>query len=203
MPATRRQLLRKSDGMAMRHCRTFDCQRAFARCFSDAVLASPHRTRSGIVRDHGDDGIGIASGIGRRCGPSCVPKELRHRTGYGLDTCHLYASGFDIASSEDGLRSVLDEFESAAGEPPSFFHLNDSEGELGSNRDRHVLLGEGHIGAEPFRWLLRDRRSEAVPLILETPQQNPEPDRDDASADPYDIAMCTLLRGFEAESGGS
>src|SRR5690606_34988607 len=63
---------------------------------------------------------------------SYVPAELRHRTGYGLDTCHLYASGFDIAESEERFRSVLDEFESATGEPPSFFHLNDSEGELGS-----------------------------------------------------------------------
>jgi deoxyribonuclease-4 len=134
---------------------------------------------------------------------SHVPAALRPRTGYGLDTCHLYASGFDIAASEDALRAVLDDFETSVGEPPSFFHLNDSEGELGSNRDRHTLLGEGRIGAEPFRWLLRDPRTSAVPLILETPQKFPEPDREDATADPYDIAMRELLRGFEAESGGS
>ena len=133
---------------------------------------------------------------------SHVPAALRPRTGYGLDTCHLYASGFDIASSEEGLHGVLDDFETAVGEAPSFFHLNDSEGELGSNRDRHTLLGEGRIGAEPFRWLLRDPRTAAVPLILETPQKFPEPDREDATADPYDIAMLALLRGFEAESGG-
>jgi len=134
---------------------------------------------------------------------SHVPAELRPRTGYGLDTCHLYASGFDIAASEESLRDVLDQFEQATGEPPSFFHLNDSEGELGSNRDRHTLLGEGRIGVEPFRWLFRDPRTANVPLILETPQKFPEPDRDDASPDPYDVAMCKLLRSFEAESAGS
>jgi deoxyribonuclease IV len=127
-----------------------------------------------------------------------VPAALRSRTGYGLDTCHLYASGFDIAASEDAFRGVLDQFEEATGEAPSFFHLNDSEGELGSNRDRHVLLGDGHIGTEPFRWLLHDARSAGVPLILETPQKIPEPARDDASPDEYDIAMRKLLRELEA-----
>jgi deoxyribonuclease-4 len=134
---------------------------------------------------------------------SHVPAELRARTGYGLDTCHLYASGFDLAASEDALRGVLDDFEQSVGEAPSFFHLNDSEGELGSNRDRHVLLGDGHIGREPFRWLLRDARTATVPLILETPQQNPEPARDDPTADPYDIAMRILLRDLEAEVGAA
>src|SRR5690606_26848333 len=54
---------------------------------------------------------------------SHVPAGLRPRTGYGLDTCHLYASGFDIAASEESLRAVLDDFEKSTGEPPSFFHL--------------------------------------------------------------------------------
>lgn len=122
-----------------------------------------------------------------------VPDRLRERTGYGLDTCHLYASGYDIAASEEFFRHVLDEFEEAAGEPPAFFHLNDSAGELGSNRDRHVLLGEGHIGVEPFGWLLRDPRSRKIPLILETPQQNVDVADDDPSGDPYDVRMYELL----------
>jgi len=124
---------------------------------------------------------------------SHVPKSLRGRTGYGLDTCHLFASGYDITKSQQALTAVLDEFESAAGEPPSFFHLNDSEGELGSNRDRHVLIGDGHIGKAPFEWLMEDRRSEGIPLILETPQLNYEIADDDDSADPYDLKMMKLL----------
>jgi deoxyribonuclease-4 len=122
-----------------------------------------------------------------------VPRELRQRTGYGLDTCHLLASGHDITRSPEDLTRVLDEFQAATGEPPSFFHLNDSEGALGSNKDRHVLIGEGKIGREPFGWLLRDKRTVGIPLILETPEQNYDVADDDASADPYDLAMIELL----------
>lgn len=125
-----------------------------------------------------------------------VPERLRGRAGYGLDTCHLFASGYDLAAGADSVTAVLDAFESAAGEPPAFFHLNDSEGELGSNRDRHTLIGEGRIGEAPFGWLLADRRAAGVPLILETPQQNPDIADDDASADPWDARMVGLLRSL-------
>ena len=127
---------------------------------------------------------------------SHIPKALRPRTGYGLDTCHLFSSGYDIHASQQRFTAILDEFEDAVGEPPSFFHLNDSEGELGSNRDRHMLLGDGRIGIEPFRWLLADRRSHGVPLILETPQQNYDVIATDAAADPYDLRMAALLRSL-------
>jgi deoxyribonuclease IV len=127
---------------------------------------------------------------------AAVPAALRGRTGYGLDTCHLYASGHDITQSAAALTQILDEFEQAAGAPPSFFHLNDSEGGLGSNKDRHVLIGDGRIGKEPFAWLLHDRRSLDVPLILETPQQNYEVADDDPTPDPYDLKMMELLRSL-------
>jgi deoxyribonuclease IV len=125
-----------------------------------------------------------------------VPDALRPRTGYGLDTCHLFASGHDITRSREALTRTLDEFEQDAGAPPSFFHLNDSDGALGSNRDRHVLIGDGLIGKEPFRWLLQDPRSHDVPLILETPQLNYEPADDDPTPDPYDVKMMELLRSL-------
>jgi deoxyribonuclease IV len=123
-----------------------------------------------------------------------VPEKLRPRTGYGLDTCHLFASGYDIAESKAGLKRVLDAFEEATGERPGFFHLNDSEGALGSNKDRHALIGEGKIGAAPFGWLLADPRSRGVPLVLETPQETAEQGEDDDAADPYDLRMVALLR---------
>lgn len=126
-----------------------------------------------------------------------VPKKLRSRTGYGLDTCHLFSSGYDINRSKGRLGEILDEFEEAVGEPPRFLHLNDSAGELGSNKDRHTLIGEGLIGVEPFRWLLADRRSRDIPLILETPQENYEIAPDDPSPDPWDVRMVELLRGLE------
>jgi deoxyribonuclease-4 len=89
---------------------------------------------------------------------------------------------------------VLDAFEEATGERPGFFHLNDSEGALGSNKDRHRLLGEGAIGEAPFGWLLADARSRGIPLILETPQEREDIAEDDASADPADARMVALLR---------
>ena len=127
-----------------------------------------------------------------------VPDALRARTGYGLDTCHLFASGYDLVSSRESLVGVLDEFETTIGERPAFFHLNDSEGERGSNRDRHALVGDGRIGVEPFRWLLHDRRTSGVPLLLETPQKHPDVSDDDATPDPWDVRMITLLRELAA-----
>ena len=127
---------------------------------------------------------------------SRVPKKLRPRTGYGLDTCHLYASGYDLAKSQVALTGVLDAFEASTGEAPGFFHLNDSEGALGSNRDRHALIGEGEIGEAAFGWLMADKRSLGVPLILETPQQNAEIAADDDTPDPYDVRMLGILRRF-------
>jgi deoxyribonuclease-4 len=126
-----------------------------------------------------------------------VPKPLQARTGYGLDTCHLFSSGYDITKSKATFTAILDEFEKVIGEPPSFFHLNDSANELGSNKDRHVLIGDGYIGKEPFGWLMQDRRSREIPLILETPQLNYEIADDDDSPDPYDVKMMKLLEDLE------
>lgn len=135
---------------------------------------------------------------------AAVPPELRPRTGYGLDTCHLFASGYDLRVSPAALTAVLDEFEERTGEPPAFFHLNDSEGDLGSNRDRHALLGRGKLGVEPFRWLLADRRARGVPLVLETPEVNVDVAPDDSSPDPWDVEMIALvgqLAGGRAPGG--
>lgn len=125
-----------------------------------------------------------------------VPAALRHRTGYGLDTCHLFAAGHDIHSSAEAQRATLAHFERVIGERPAFLHLNDSQHPFASNKDRHALLGEGMIGAEPFRWLVRDPVAEEIPLILETPSERTAVVEDDASADPADTRMVALLRSF-------
>jgi deoxyribonuclease-4 len=127
-----------------------------------------------------------------------IPAGRRARAGYGLDTCHLFASGHDFVSSAGAAKALLDRFSDVIGEAPSFLHLNDSEGDFASNKDRHALIGEGKIGTEPFRWLLHDPRARGIPLILETPQELPDIAEDDASADPYDVRMMTLLRSLAA-----
>ncbi len=169
-----------------------------ARAVTGALEAVPGATRL-LVENTAGAGLTIGRTPAEVGGIlAAVPAGLRARTGYGLDTCHLFAAGHDITASPAALGAVLDAFEEAAGEPPSFIHLNDSEGTLGSNRDRHTLIGEGRIGVEPFRWLLADRRSAGIPLILETPQQNYEPAEDDPSPDPYDLRMMELLRSLGA-----
>jgi deoxyribonuclease IV len=164
---------------------------------SEAMVAALQTVASG-TRLWVENTAGAGSTLGRtpeEVGAilNAIPVALRPRTGYGLDTCHLFSAGHDIASSEVALRATLDAFEAATGEPPSFFHLNDSQYPMGSNRDRHALIGAGEIGEDPFRWLLADPRSRGVPLILETPQANPDIPEDDGSADPYDVAMRELL----------
>ncbi|MFN5598447.1 MAG: deoxyribonuclease IV [Gemmatimonas sp.] len=129
-----------------------------------------------------------------------IPADQRHRTGYGLDTCHLFASGFPIAESREALTGVLDAFEAATGEPPAFLHLNDSEGAMGSNKDRHALIGQGLIGGTAFGWLLQDRRAQGIPLILETPQQVPDVTEDDATPDPWDVSSVAALRDLAAHT---
>ena len=125
-----------------------------------------------------------------------IPSDQRSRTGYGLDTCHLFASGHAIGDSRAELTAVLDAFEQATGEPPAFFHLNDSEGALGSNKDRHRRVGDGLIGANAFGWLVQDRRARGVPLILETPQQVADVAEDDDTPDAWDVETIAQLRAL-------
>lgn len=166
------------------------------RAISEAIQTAP-----GEVRLLVENTAGAGNTFGRTAQEvadilAAVPDALRSRTGYGLDTCHLFASGYDLAESEARLTAILEEWEDTVGEPPSFFHLNDSEGGLGTNRDRHMLIGEGEIGAEPFRWLISDRRARGIPLILETPQKNTGIDPEDPAGDPYDVQMRELLESF-------
>jgi deoxyribonuclease-4 len=172
-------------------------RQAAAQRVAGAITEALDRV-AGATRVLVENTAGAGTTIGRTAAEvgailDAVPQRLRHRTGYGLDTCHLFSSGHDIGKSEAELRKILDGFEEAAGCPPSFFHLNDSEGGLGSNKDRHVLVGDGKIGREAFGWLLHDARSQDIPLILETPQKHYDIADDDPAPDPYDIAMVELL----------
>jgi deoxyribonuclease-4 len=92
------------------------------------------------------------------------------RVGFCIDTCHLFAAGYDIRT-EPGYRKTLREFDRLIGIGKiRAFHLNDCLKPLGSHVDRHTHIGQGHIGLESFRCLVNDRRFAAVPKILETPK---------------------------------
>ncbi len=102
----------------------------------------------------------------------------RARLGVCFDTCHALAAGYDLRD-EAGYRRTFRQFESCIGlDRLRAFHLNDSRGALGSRVDRHEHIGEGQIGLEGFRLLLRDRRFHGLPMVLETPKgEDDEGDR--------------------------
>ena len=92
------------------------------------------------------------------------------RAGVCLDTCHLFAAGYDLRTRE-GYQRMLDEFDATVGlRHLRGWHLNDSKGALGSRVDRHAAIGAGLIGREPFTWIVQDSRFEEMPMILETPE---------------------------------
>ena len=92
------------------------------------------------------------------------------RVGVCLDTCHLVASGYDIATPS-GYASTFDRFGQCIGfDRLMVFHLNDSKRPLGSRVDRHTHIGEGHVGLEAFRRLVNDQRFAHLPMLLETPK---------------------------------
>ena len=97
--------------------------------------------------------------------------------GYCLDTCHLLAAGFNIATAA-GLRSTVLQAEQVLGlDHVHVIHANDSKFPLGSHVDRHANIGEGHIGREAFRRMLRDPKLRRKPFILETPVDDEGDDR--------------------------
>lgn len=99
-----------------------------------------------------------------------IVKELNNpRVKVCLDTCHLYAAGYDLSTLEK-FAAYFTEFEKKVGlENLEVFQINDSKDPLGSFRDRHENIGEGEIPLETFRLLLTDKRTRNKPFILETP----------------------------------
>lgn len=94
--------------------------------------------------------------------------ENRERTAVCIDTCHLFASGYDLGS-EEKYNAFMDEFTDFFGvDSLECIHLNDSKKELGSRVDRHDHIGHGLMGLEPFKFIIRDKRLAHVPKILET-----------------------------------
>lgn len=115
------------------------------------------------------------------------------RLGVCLDTCHIFAAGYDIRT-EKAYRKTVREFDSIIGlERLKVIHFNDCKRELGSRVDRHAHIGEGQIGVEGFGLFMNDRRFAKIPKILETPKG------DDGMADDRNLS---LLRSLVKEKRG-
>jgi deoxyribonuclease-4 len=152
------------------------------------------RTRGQRVRIVLENTAGGGASIGRSLEElEQVMDAVREpdRLGVCLDTCHLFAAGYDIRSRA-GYRATMAECVRRLGAGRVLaFHLNDAKQPLGSGLDRHEKIGRGHLGVEPFGWLVNDRRFARVPMALVTPK-DPEPRADrDALA---------LLRGLRRRS---
>lgn len=97
-----------------------------------------------------------------------IPDALRDRVGFCVDTCHVYAAGYDLAGDWD---NVWSEWDAVVGiEHINCVHLNDSKAPFASHRDRHALIGEGSLGPEPFRRIMRDPRFADIIKVIETPK---------------------------------
>jgi deoxyribonuclease-4 len=116
------------------------------------------------------------------------------RIGVCLDTCHLLAAGYDLCS-EAGYSATFADFDRIIGLGRlALFHLNDSKKPCGSRVDRHEHIGRGHLGLDPFRWILTDPRFQSLPMVLETPKLETPESRRRGDADPWDMRNLRTLR---------
>lgn len=115
--------------------------------------------------------------------------------GVCLDTCHLFAAGYDV-STDEGYAAMMAELEATVGvESIRCIHMNDSKKPLGSRVDRHEHIGKGEIGRSAFARFINDPRFAGVPMILETPKEQDDRGRD------MDRVNLALLRRLERTRG--
>jgi len=137
------------------------------------AIAEALRTAPGEVMVFLETTAGTGTSLGSRFEElaalrELIPDDLRHRIGFCADTCHMYSAGYDLTNAYD---AVWEEWDRVIGlEHLRCFHLNDSKTPFDSHRDRHELIAEGSLGAEPFRRIMRDERFRDLIKVLETPK---------------------------------
>lgn len=117
------------------------------------------------------------AGKGTTLGKTCEQLEAMveeatygyDKLGICLDSCHLYAAGYDLCT-ETGMAELVDAVDSTVGrENVQYLHLNDSKHPLGSEKDEHEHIGEGEIGDEGFKNFINHEAFRDLPMVLETP----------------------------------
>ena len=115
------------------------------------------------------------------------------RLGVCLDTCHIFAAGYDFRTPET-YGATMAKFDSTIGfDQLKFFHLNDSKFDLGQKKDRHEHIGQGFIGTAGFANFVNDPRWADHPAHLETPKTEKDDDGNETDMDPVNLAV---LRGL-------
>jgi deoxyribonuclease-4 len=139
---------------------------------------------------HLEDTAGAGGTLGRSFEELAALLEAAgggERLGVCLDSCHLLASGYEVRTRE-GLAETIDEFDRVVGcARLGSLHANDSAVALGSNRDRHAIMGEGELGEKGCAVFLSEQRFETLPCVLET-------GRDGGAPAAEDVALAKKLR---------
>jgi deoxyribonuclease-4 len=121
-------------------------------------------------------------------------KEVdKSKIGICLDTCHLFAFGYDLSSPEK-VREISEEVRGKIGESLKLLHLNDCKTPMGSKIDRHESLGKGRIGLKGIKAIINDPFFKNLPAIMETPY--------DPIEDRYNINLAKRLRDESNFEGG-
>ncbi|MCL6642952.1 MAG: deoxyribonuclease IV [Candidatus Bipolaricaulota bacterium] len=156
----------------------------------DSVLASPQAKSAPTVKILLENSAGEGTELGAsfaELGMVLHNIKDKNRVGVCIDTCHAFCAGYDLTTPR-ALDKTLSELERTVGlERVELIHLNDSKFPLGSRRDRHEHIGQGHIGLEGFRLVVNHPALREKPFILETP-------KDDDSSDPTNVARVRSLR---------
>lgn len=112
------------------------------------------------------------------------------RLGVCLDTCHLFAAGYDL-TTEDGYAAMAEELDATIGfDSVACIHVNDSQRACGSRVDRHDHIGLGAMGDDAFKRILNDKRLTHAPRILETPKGETDDGED------WDVVNLARLRSL-------
>jgi deoxyribonuclease-4 len=150
---------------------------------------------------HVEDTAGAGGTLGRSFGELAGLLDAAGggpRLGVCLDSCHLFASGYDIRTAQ-GLGEVIEQFDAEVGcDRLRSLHVNDSQTALGSNRDRHAALGAGELGEEGCAAFLSEPHFEGLPCLFEGPGVAGK------AVGVEDVRMAWALRerGLKARSGG-
>ncbi|KAJ4347202.1 DNA-(apurinic or apyrimidinic site) lyase [Didymosphaeria variabile] len=129
--------------------------------------------------------------------------EDKHRIGVCLDTCHVFAAGYDLRTPEAYERTMKEFDETIGLKYLKALHVNDSKAPLYSFRDLHARIGTGYLGLRAFHNLVNDERLHGLPMVLETPIDKKDENGkkfEDKSVWAREIKMLEQLVGMDVES---
>jgi len=151
------------------HLKKIDIDSCLAR-ISESINISLEKTEGVIAVIENTAGQGTNLGFAFEHLAQIIDKvDDKSRVGVCIDTCHTFTAGYDLVTPE-GFAETFRQFDEIVGfSYLKGMHINDSKKALGSHVDRHHNLGEGFIGIDAFKRIMKDSRFDDIPLILETP----------------------------------